>query len=260
MFGVGGVNAVTTAEVQAAHDTNALGHVPMHAADFAVARCADQGGVKLLVQLAHHGGVCVAFGHRHQPNVFECIQFGWVVWRSTQFGHAGQLQGDAQVVKLVELGEVQRFDEPAGFGFNVQEAFVAQAKECFSHGCAAHTQTLSDLGLREPVTWDQAEVVDLGLQLNINLVGQVAARRGVHGKGRHQWWRSGGRIVHRTECSNTWGGQQTHVRRHHTPACGRAHPGLALAARFVAALASELGVGGGEVVAIGGDDGVSQLA
>ena len=45
----------------------------------------------------------------------------------------------------------------------------------------------------------------------------------------------------------------------HAPAAGRPHPCLALPSRPGASLPPELGVGGREVAAVGGDDGVEDL-
>src|SRR3954471_3815069 len=47
--------------------------------------------------------------------------------------------------------------------------------------------------------------------------------------------------------------------RDHAPAMRRAHPGLALAPRLRTSLAAELGVGGREIAAVSGDDGVEDL-
>lgn len=55
-------------------------------------------------------------------------------------------------------------------------------------------------------------------------------------------------------------GHQTDMRRYHAPALRRPHPGLALASYARAAFALEFQVRGGEVLAIGGDDGAHDLS
>src|SRR5262245_829639 len=54
--------------------------------------------------------------------------------------------------------------------------------------------------------------------------------------------------------------KQAHVGGDHAPAFGQAHPGLALAADALGVGTSEFDVGGGEVAAVGRDDGLEQLA
>src|SRR3954470_5920563 len=55
-------------------------------------------------------------------------------------------------------------------------------------------------------------------------------------------------------------GKQAHVRGDHAPALRHAHPGLALAAIARAAVAAEFDVGGGEVMAVGGDHRLQHFA
>src|SRR5207244_1751489 len=65
-----------------------------------------------------------------------------------------------------------------------EEAFVAQAEQRLAHRRAAHAQALAELGLREAVAGDEAEVVDLRLDRVVDLVGELAARLAA-GQARH---------------------------------------------------------------------------
>ena len=124
---------------------------------------------------------------RHQPHRLQRLQRRRVLVPRHQLGDGVQLEHHAQVVELVELAEVDRLDEPAGLGLHVQEAFVAQPEQRLAHRRARHADALADLGFGEAVAGHPGEVVQLGLELRIDLLGQVGAlrRRGVRGRKTH---------------------------------------------------------------------------
>ena len=138
--------------------------------------------------------------------------------------HARELEHDAQVVELLEPAEVDRQHVPAELGLDAEEAFVAQPKQRLAHRRAAHAEALAELGLGEAVAGDELEVVDLRLQRVVDLLGELAAARAAVRRDGHS----------RDLGAASWR-DQADVRRHHAPALGEAHPGLALPADAVVA-------------------------
>ena len=178
MLLVSGLDAVAAREVQAAHDADVLGDVPVHPGHLGVAAGAHQRGVKLFVQFAHLALVGQPLCSAHQPHAFQFFQFGWRQGAGAQAGHAGGFQHHAQVIQLLQAVEVDGPHKPAAFAFHLQPALIAQPKQRFAHGGAADAQALGQIAFAEAVAGHQHKVLQLLFQRGIDLVGQQRSRLG----------------------------------------------------------------------------------